>query len=100
MTGEDVAGTQAGPPLPAQLGEHPISGGVPGTVVDLLEAVEVEHRDRQRRARAVGDRTLAGGEREEAAAVEQPGERVGVGALAQAFAEIAEHQRRWTTRCR
>ena len=65
---------------------------MPEAVVDLLEAVEVEHREGQGGAGAFGDRVLARSEGEEAAAVEQAGERVGRGPPTQAFAEAGEHQ--------
>ncbi len=66
---------------------------MPKPVVDLLEAVEVEQGERHRCAGALRDRPLASRKREEAAAVEQAGQRVGVGAPTQARAEVREHER-------
>ena len=86
------------PPGLADPDEHPVAGGVPEAVVELLEVVQVQHRHAQRRP-------LAGGRREsrvqhpvEAAPVQQPGQRVQLGPVSQphqpADGQCHRHRRR------
>ena len=57
--------------------EHAIAGLMPGRVVDLLEAIEIEQQ--QRRGPAIGDRPFEqrAAEIEERAAIGDPGQRIG-----------------------
>ena len=66
-----------------QPGDQLVADGVAERVVDVLEAVEVEHQDRAAMAVALGRSQRAVELLLEAAAVEQPGQRVVVGEVLQ-----------------
>src|SRR5205085_9743221 len=59
ITGEEVVGAQHAPPCPGGLLQQAIPGLVAAAVVVALEAIEVEHRDAERRAATPGSRDLA-----------------------------------------
>lgn len=54
--GEDVSGLELLVPGPRHRDEQPVARSVPVAVVHLLEVIEVDERDRQGDARAIGER--------------------------------------------
>src|SRR6185295_8933096 len=56
---EAVGGAQATLPRARHLGQQPVAGGMAVGVVERLEVVEVEHRERDRVALALGTLELA-----------------------------------------
>jgi hypothetical protein len=88
--GEHLGAAQLRPPGASQGAQQLIAGSVPLQVVDALEPVEVDQRDRDRLAVARGQRPhLLGGDAE-ARAVQQARERVGGQLPAQARVDPGE----------
>ena len=83
----DVAFPQGRTDLLGSPGQQPIAKEVAKPVVDQLEVVEVDHQDRQRRARALRTEQLFAQPLVQVAMVEVPGELVAVGQVAGIFVQ-------------
>ena len=86
---EDVGLAQAVAQRAGAGDDELVARGVAEAVVDRLEAVEVEHEQRALGAVAPAARDVLGQRAIDAAAVEQPGERVVIGQVAQLVLEAA-----------
>ena len=80
---DDVAGPRRPPQGIGELDQGAVAGGVPESIVELLEPIQVEHHDRQRPPAAGRALELAGEPTLELPAVREPGQGVGAGRGAQ-----------------
>src|SRR6476661_4585125 len=87
-TGDGVRLACGAPHDLAELGEHRVAGGVAVAVVDLLEMVDVDHQDRQRRAAPLRLAPLARQPRLEGTAAHAPGQDIGPDQLDQPAAHL------------